>query len=270
MFYHPLNEGYFYEVRRFLEKIINHDPSPPNSFSDFKQLIEMFNSKSSELNMVAMMVFLGFIMTLGMVTTTVIYPDGGQFHLAMDPSDIYAQLSAMSLSERDIMLGGIVFDTFFILGYLSLFYGLFLLVRHQGIFFPRLGLSLGLATAVCDLIENALHIAFITGAFNDWNADPILWVYLWAFTFTKDLTSYMAGIINVVLLLVTFSSPVNLRVTKLIFIIFFAFYILVGSLGVINPSFLLIRNLGFVIDLGISAILFYRASKMEIPTSSIL
>ncbi|MFW9853507.1 MAG: hypothetical protein ACFFFG_00505 [Candidatus Thorarchaeota archaeon] len=226
-------------------------------------MIDMSVPKSSELNMVSIMVFLGFIMTLGMVTTTVLYPDGGQFHLAMDPADIYTQLNAMSLPERDIMLAGIIFDTFFILGYLSLFYGLFLLVKHLGPFFPRLGLVLGMTTAGCDLIENALHIAFITGVFNGWNADPILWVYLWTFTFIKDLTSYMAGFIYVVLLVMTLSSPVGLRMTKLVFVLFFGFYILIGTLGVINPSFLIIRNLGFVIDLGVAAILFYRASKME-------
>ena len=224
----------------------------------------MSTNLGNSLKVAAIFTFIGLLMAIGMAMGILINPEISQFHSTTDPQNIVNELSTSTHFDLQLRLIGVVFDTFFILGYIAIFYGLYLFTRNTDALFPKLGLILGVTTGVCDMIENAIHIALITGIPNGWTPDNLTYVYLWLFTFIKDLSSYMAGFVFIVLLLITLNQPEALQKTKITLIILFGVYVVVGALGIVIPEFLLVRNLGFVIDLAIAAFLFYRSSKLGI------
>ncbi len=224
----------------------------------------MTSEFNARMRIAAIFTFAGFLMTIGMAAGMLINPEVSQFHTTTDVQNILNELSTSSFFDLQLRLIGIVFDTFFILGYIAIFYGLYLYTKQSDSFFPTLGLLLGTTTGICDMIENALHIGLVTGIPNGWTPDNLLFVFLWSFTFIKDLTSYMAGFIFIILLLFSLNQPTSLRNTKGIMILLIGFYVVVGSLGIIEPAFLIVRNLGFVIDLAIASYLFYRSSGINL------
>ena len=203
-------------------------------------------------------VFMGFLMTLGMTAETLLNPDGGQYHAAMDIQEIISAISGSSSYVTKFQLAGLAFDSFFIIGYIGIFYGLYLLTKDKDELFPKLGFALGLSTGILDLIENAIHVALLTGIPNGWTPDSLVFANLWTITFAKDFTSYMAGMIFIILLLVTLNNPSKLRGLKLALLILVALYVFTGVIAVIEPSLLVIRNLSFMIDMGIGAFLLRR------------
>jgi hypothetical protein len=221
----------------------------------------MSESISVQLRVAAVFVFIGFIMTIGMTAGTLANPEGGQFHEVIDPADIINDISTATGADIQMRLAGIVFDTFFIVGYMAIFYGLFLLVKEKDFFFPKLAFILGLTTGVCDLVENAMHVALYTGVPSGWVPEGAYFASLWSFTFTKDLTSYMAGMIFIVLLLLTLGDAPKIRAEKLVLTILVVAYVSLGSIAVIVPSVLLLRNLSFMIDMLVGSILLFWISK---------
>ncbi|MHA1577053.1 MAG: hypothetical protein ACTSU3_06800 [Candidatus Thorarchaeota archaeon] len=221
----------------------------------------MSDEKGSRLYLASVFVFMGFIMTLGMLVETLFNPEGGQYHTAMNIQDIIDQIAASASTVIQFQLAGVVFDTFFIIGYISIFYGVFLLTKNRDELFPKLGFIFGISTGILDLIENAIHVALLTGIPNGWTPDSLLFANLWTLTFTKDFTSYMAGMIFIILLLVTLNNPPKIRGYKLVLLILLVLYVLTGSIAVVEPSFFIIRDLSFMIDMGLTAFILYRISK---------
>jgi len=197
-----------------------------------------------------------------MTVETLLNPDGGQYHAAMSIQEIINQIATSSSFVIKFQLAGIVFDSFFIIGYIGIFYGLYLLTKEKDDLFPKLGLAIGASTGILDLIENAIHVALLTGIPNGWTPDSLLFANLWTITFTKDLSSYMAGMIFIILLLVTLNDPPKLKVFKIVLLILVALYVGTGAIAVVEPSFLMIRNLSFMIDMGVGALLLHRISKV--------
>ncbi|MFW9800417.1 MAG: hypothetical protein ACFFD9_08270, partial [Candidatus Thorarchaeota archaeon] len=143
---------------------------------------------------------------------------------------------------------------------LAVFYGLFLLTKQSGDFFPKLAFALGITTGVSDLVENAIQVAMFTGIPAGWTPDGLYFASLWTFTSVKDMTSYMAGMIFVVLLILSVGTPPELRLNKSVLAILVGFYVLLGSVAIIENTFLLYRNLSFMFDLLLGGLLFYRMS----------
>jgi hypothetical protein len=218
-----------------------------------------------QLKMASVFVFIGFLMTLGLAAVTLLSPGGSQLHEAMDPQIIIDDLASATAADISIRLAGIVFDTFFILGYMAIFYGLFVLTRDMEPFFPKLALALGLTTGFCDLVENAIQVALFNGIPTGWSPDGLYFATLWSFTFVKDLTSYMAGMIFIVLLLLTLNDPPNLRSSKLALAILVGLYVVIGSIAVVESPFLLVRDLSFMIDMLLGALLLFRMSQAVPP-----
>ncbi|MCK5240080.1 MAG: hypothetical protein KAR33_11055 [Candidatus Thorarchaeota archaeon] len=215
----------------------------------------------TQLRIASVFVFIGFLMTIGMAAGTILSP-GGQFHEPMDPQIIINELSTAEIGALYSGLTGIVIDTFFIIGYIAIFYGIFLLVRDKESFFPKLGMILGLTTGMCDMIENAIHVALYTGIPNGWTPDGLVFASLWSFTFIKDLTSYMAGMIFVVMLLMTLDGPIDMKLYKIVLAILVALYVGLGSIAVVENSFLLFRDLSFMVDMLLGALILNRLSKL--------
>jgi hypothetical protein len=212
------------------------------------------------LKMASVFVFIGFLMTFGLTAVTLLSPEGSQLHEAMDPQIIIDDLASATAADIDIRLAGIVFDTFFVVGYVAIFYGLYVLTKGSESFFPKLALALGLMTGFCDLVENAIQVALFNGIPTGWSPDGLYFATLWSFTFLKDLTSYMAGMIFIVLLVLTLSDPPNLRSSKMLLAILVGLYVVSGSIAIVESSFLLVRNLSFMIDMFLGALLLHRIS----------
>ncbi len=221
----------------------------------------MIEELAEKYRIVSIFVFLGFLMTIGMAICTVSNPEGGQFHEVIDIQIIIDTLASSEQSELQARLLGIVLDNFFIIGYIAIFYGIYSLVETKDSLFAKLALAFGLTTGFCDMIENAIHVALINGIPSGWIPDPVIFVNLWTVTFVKDITSYMAGLIFVILLLLSLNETPSLRFSKLILALLVGLYVLLGSIAIVLPEVLTIRNLSFMIDMGIGSFLMFSISR---------
>jgi len=226
----------------------------------------MSETFSEKMRVVSVFVFIGFLMTIGMAVGTVLTPEAVQFHDVVDPQLIIDALNTDTASQLQSRLFGIVLDNFFIIGYLAIFYGLYLLVKDKDEMFSKIAFIAGSMTALFDMIENAIHVALINGVPVGWNPDPLIFVELWTATFIKDITSYMAGMIFVVLLLLSASSAFDLRMSKVILAILVGLYVALGSIALVIPEVLTIRNLSFMFDMGIGSYLLHSISKKPSPS----
>lgn len=195
-------------------------------------------------------------MTLGMTATIILNPGGGNLYEIRSVADVIADLIATSPEDISIKLASLVFDNFFIIGYVSIFYGLFLITKERDRFISMLGFALGLTTGFTDLLENALQVALLNGVPNGWVPTDNIFSSLWMVMYVKDISSYMAGFVFVVLLLLTLNAPMELRMSKVIFVILLGLYVSLGVVALVEPSLLVFRNLSFMVDLLIASLLF--------------
>ena len=208
------------------------------------------------LKVVSVFIFLGFLMTLGMTATTLLNPGGGDLYEVRPIGNVIADLVAATAQDINIKLASLVFDNFFMIGYLAIFYGLFLLTREEENLMAKVGFLLGSLTFITDLVENAFQVALLTGVPNGWVPADNVFSSLWVVMYVKDISSYMAGFTFIVLLLLSLSNPPEVRTAKVVFVILLGLYVSLGVISIIVPSFLLFRNLSFMIDLLVASLLF--------------
>ncbi|MFW9805500.1 MAG: hypothetical protein ACFFFK_02065 [Candidatus Thorarchaeota archaeon] len=216
----------------------------------------MTENIGSRLNVISVFIFLGFIMTLGMTATTLLNPGGGNLYEIRPIANVIADLVAATPADINIKLASLVFDNFFMIGYLSIFYGLFLLTKGKEELFAKVSFALGSLTFISDLVENAYQVALLTGVPNGWVPADSVFSSFWTVMFVKDISSYMAGFTFIVLLLISISDPPEFRTSKVVFVILLGLYVGLGVVAIIEPSFLVFRNLSFMIDLLIASLLF--------------
>ncbi len=215
----------------------------------------------SKLKMVSIFIFLGFLMTLGMAATIFLNPGGGNLYEIRPIANVIADLLAATSLDITVKLASLIFDNFFMIGYLSIFYGLYLITKGKDELFAKIAFLLGSVTFVSDLIENAFQIALLTGVPNGWVPADNVFSTLWVVMFVKDISSYMAGFIFIVMLLVSLNIPRDFREEKIIFIILLGVYVILGVIAIIDPSLLVFRNLSFMVDLLLASILFRKMAS---------
>ncbi|MGY5854535.1 MAG: hypothetical protein RTU92_13285 [Candidatus Thorarchaeota archaeon] len=218
----------------------------------------MTENVGPRLKVASVFIFLGFLMTLGMVATIFLNPGGGNLYEVRPIANVIADLVAATPSDINVKLASLVFDNFFMIGYLAIFYGLFLLTRDKEKFIAKMAFLLGSLTFISDLVENALQIALLTGVPNGWVPADNVFSSLWMVMYVKDISSYMAGFTFIVLLLLSLNDPPEFRTSKLVFVILLGLYVGLGVVAIIQPSFLVFRNLSFMIDLLVASLLFRR------------
>ncbi|MHA2025031.1 MAG: hypothetical protein ACW98U_03935 [Candidatus Thorarchaeota archaeon] len=218
----------------------------------------MTDNIGSRLKVASIFIFLGFLMTLGMVAAIFLNPGGGDLYNVRPIASVILDLQEATAQDINIKLTNLVFDNFFMIGYLAIFYGLFLLTRTKEKLFAKVAFALGSLTFISDLIENAYQIAILTGVPNGWVPADNVFSSLWMFMYVKDISSYMAGFTFIVLLLLSMSDPPEFRTSKLVFVILLGLYVGLGVIAIIEPSFLVFRNLSFMIDLFVTSLLFRR------------
>ena len=216
----------------------------------------MDDTLGPRLKVVSVFIFLGFLMTLGMTATTLLNPGGGNLYELRPIGSVIADLVGASAQDITIKLAAIVFDNFFMIGYLAIFYGLFLLTRDEEKMMAKVAFLLGSLTFISDLVENAFQVALLTGVPNGWIPADNVFSSLWVVMYVKDISSYMAGFTFIVLLLLSLSNPPEVRIAKVVFVILLGLYVSLGVISIIVPSFLLFRNLSFMIDLLVASLLF--------------
>jgi hypothetical protein len=111
-------------------------------------------------------------------------------------------------------------------------------------------------TFVSDLVENAYQVALLTGVPNGWIPADSVFSSFWVVMYVKDLSSYMAGFTFIVLLLLSLRDPPEFKSSKAIFVVLLGLYVSLGAIAIIEPSYLVLRNLSFMIDLLIASLLF--------------
>ena len=216
----------------------------------------MTDAIGPKLKVASVFIFLGFLMTLGMTATTLLNPGGGDLYEVRPIGDVIADLVSASAQDINIKLASLVFDNFFMIGYLCIFYGLYLVTRDGEKLIAKVAFLLGSLTFLADMIENAYQVVLLTGVPNGWVPADSVFSSLWVVMYVKDISSYMAGFTFIVLLLLSLSDPPEFRTSKLVFVILLGLYVGLGVIAIIEPSFLLFRNLSFMIDLLIASLLF--------------
>ncbi|TFG27156.1 hypothetical protein EU527_18885 [Candidatus Thorarchaeota archaeon] len=220
----------------------------------------MVDTIESRLKVVSFFIFLGFLMTLGLTATTLLNPGGGNLYEVRPIANVIADLAGASDQDINIKLASLVFDNFFMIGYLAIFYGLFLLTKGKENLIAMVAFALGSLTFISDLVENAYQVALLTGVPNGWVPADNVFSSLWLVMFIKDISSYMAGFTFIVLLLLSLNEPPEFKSSKMIFVILLGLYVGLGVGAIIEPSFLVFRNLSFMIDLLIASLLFRQMS----------
>jgi hypothetical protein len=216
----------------------------------------MTDAIGPRLKVVSAFIFLGFLMTLGMTATIFLNPGGGNLYEVRPIANVIADLVAATAQDINIKLASLVFDNFFMIGYLAIFYGLFLLTRDKENLIAKVAFALGSLTFVSDMVENAFQVALLTGVPNGWVPADNVFSSLWVVMYVKDISSYMAGFTFIVLLLLSMNDAPDVRTSKLVFVILLGLYVGLGVFAIIEPSFLVFRNLSFMIDLLIASLLF--------------
>jgi hypothetical protein len=214
-----------------------------------------------KLKVASVFVFLGFLMTLGLTATTLLNPGGGNLYEVRSIANVIADLVAATPMDINIKLASLVFDNFFMIGYLSIFYGFYLLTKGKEDLFAKVAFALGSLTFISDLVENAFQIALLTGVPNGWVPGDNVFSTFWVVMFVKDISSYMAGFTFIVLLLLSISNPPEFRMSKMIFVILLGLYVSLGVVAIIEPPLLVFRNLSFMIDLLIASLVFRQLSQ---------
>lgn len=220
----------------------------------------MTDTLGSKLKTVAVFVLLGFLMTLGLTATTLLNPGGGNLYEIRPIASVIADLVAATPQDISIKLASLVVDNFFMIGYLAIFYGLYLLTKEQEELMARVAFLLGSLTFISDLVENAFQVALLTGVPNGWVPADNVFSSFWTVMFVKDISSYMAGFTFIVLLLLSLSNPPEARTAKIVFVILLGLYVGLGVIAIINPSLLILRNLSFMLDLLVASVLFRQLS----------
>ena len=220
----------------------------------------MMNDIASRLKIISVFIFLGFLMTLGMTAMILLNPGGGSLYEVRAIGNVIADLIAASPTDINITLVSLVFDNFFIIGYLCIFYGLFLITKEMDRVISLIGFALGLTTGIADLIENAFQVALLTGVPNGWVPADGVFSSLWIVMYVKDISSYMAGFVFIALLLLTLRDRQEIRLSKMIFVILLGLYVSLGIIAIVEPSFLVFRNLSFMIDMLFGSLLFRQMS----------
>ena len=208
------------------------------------------------LKVASVFIFLGFLMTLGMTATTILNPGGGNLYEVRPIANVIADLTAATAQDINIKLASLVFDNFFMIGYLAIFFGLYVLTKEKEELIAKVAFLLGSVTFVNDMVENAFQVALLTGVPNGWVPADNVFSSLWVVMYVKDISSYMAGFTFIVLLLLSLSNPPEFRTSKMVFVILLGLYVGLGVIAIIEPSFLLFRNLSFIVDLLVASLLF--------------
>lgn len=154
----------------------------------------------------------------------------------------------------DTALGFFGADSLFVLSYMLVFIGLYVVTAERARPFALIGLGLGIFTALMDASENAFFITYALGAKNGiplTNPDvPLIYILanlkwmgsfatLYAFGLVFPRTGWLGWLISALMLV----------------------FPIVGVLGIANPSLIVVRGLFFLIGMPLFALYFWQLSR---------
>ncbi|MHA2252699.1 MAG: hypothetical protein ACXAD7_20210 [Candidatus Kariarchaeaceae archaeon] len=218
---------------------------------------------ASEYQITGWIALIGVFMAIAMVITALYFPEEAT---SLDrPNDPEKLKDTVRESELEALIF-VTLDTFFIIGYTSLFIGMYLIMRDIHPLVSLIAISFGLITSLSDLIENALLFAFIKGVPLGWEPDTMFYVILWMVSYFIDSCSYVTAVLFGIMLVKSFPRGNN----KSIIGILFLGYALIGFLAYLDLFFLLVRSFVFVIGLGFAAITLLREPEISLDDYHLL
>ena len=214
----------------------------------------------SQFKIIGTFIFLGFLATMGLLVLSFIAPDANQFHLPSSEAPDTLMPSTMTRDQADQNIWSVIVDNFFITGYTGIFLGAYLYVKEAG-YYAKLALIFGLVTTATDIIENAMVVAISNSMVIGYQPDPLLWGLFWSISAVKDISAYVSAFTFAILFFLTLNDLPLIRFNKLVFVILFALFAFIGSIGLFIPFFLTLRNVLFVVDLLLASYLFYKTDE---------
>lgn len=213
----------------------------------------------SKFKVLTVFVIIGFLMTIGLIVLTIMFPDSlGQIHEIESPISIANKIG--DPEQRNISLYSVIIDNFFILGYFALFYGAYLLTKDLDAIIPKTAFIFGIFTAVFDILENSLLLGILNSIPVGYTPEDLIFSIFWFFMSVKDIFAVLATFIFAILLLIGLNDQKSIRIHKIILAGFLLLFTFLGSLGLMSPFFLQLRNISFVIDLAVASGIFYSIS----------
>jgi len=193
---------------------------------------------------------------LSMIIIGLFYPP--EISAMSDPRTIaaFTTLARQYTTPITILL---LLDTIFIMGYTSLFAGIWLIIRDFSEIMAKVGLGLGLLTALADIVENSLLLILVKGLQTGWTPHPLLFGLVYVINTMIDLLSYLGILVYAIILLLIF-RPWN---SKFIMACLFVLYLLVGLLSILLPALVIVRSFMFVIGLAVGGTILWR--EEDIP-----
>lgn len=175
------------------------------------------------------------------------------------PSELGSIDRAQSIGELVIILTQypnealtiLVLDTIFIVGYLSLFIGLYMMSRDFADLLPKLALVLGVMVGLLDLVENALLITIIQGFSQGWQPDLDYFRSIFILNSVIDVFSYSTALIFALIFVVIYRPWHKKFILGLLLLI----YTIIGLSSVIFPGLLIVRAILFIIGMAYGTVI---------------
>ena len=112
-----------------------------------------------------------------------------------------------------------------------------------------------------DILENAVLLGLLNGVPVGYEPVDLMFGIQWLFMSIKDISSVIATLIFAVLLIISLNKTDRNKGAILLLAVFLLLYTILGSIGLMDPLFLQLRNISFVLDMAVASAVFYAISR---------
>ena len=207
--------------------------------------------------LIGLVTLLGAFFSLAMASLTISLGKPPQFFDAKNTSEIISELRDNS-SLVSILLLFTAFDNLFVIGYMTLFYGVYLLTKDYEENLSKLALTFGWLTGLFDLVENAFNVFLAVGATHGFEPGELFFTFMWSSTYLKDGFSVIATYLFFVLFLGKIIFEKEYKFSEVVIAVLLLFYVITGSTTIVNPAFVALRNITLVVVMFIASAVFFR------------
>ena len=217
-------------------------------------------NKDEKFKLIGLVTLLGGIFSLAMAALILSLGKPPQFFDAKNISEVISELRNNNKFVSTLLLFT-AFDNLFVVGYMTLFYGVYLITKGYEENLSKLALLFGWLTGLFDLIENAFNVFLAVGVTHGFEPGELYFTLMWSSTYLKDGFSVVATYLFFVIFLGKIIFEREYKAGELIIAILLLFYVITGSTTIINPAFVAIRNITLVLVMFIASIVFMKEAE---------
>ncbi len=210
--------------------------------------------------LIGLVTLLGAFFSLAMASLTISLGKPPQFFDARNTNNIISELKDNTELVSTLLLFT-AFDNLFVVGYMILFYGVYLLTREYEENLSKLALAFGWLTGIFDLIENTFNVFLAVGATHGFEPGELFFTFMWSSTYLKDGFSIIATYLFFVLFLGKIIFEKEYNSSEVIIAVLLLFNVITGTTTIVNPAFVVLRNITLVVVMFIASIVFMREKK---------